>query len=226
MTNSRRTDNCGRSRSILDRFLENRTAIASTWLQKHLDVCPACRERMSRYNRFSLAMKLLKAQPHSPQLLKNANTRAINMLKHSARELPLAEKLRQKMPKPAFISGLGKYSHAVTHVAACIAVVFLLKTGVFQTMDGAVYRLGVALHDLANPAKVLGVADDWILSPEDSWELTGYVHNVVFSCGAIAEDDGTVKIYWGGADSVMCVGTAKIEDLVALCRDQGRPPLT
>jgi predicted GH43/DUF377 family glycosyl hydrolase len=93
-------------------------------------------------------------------------------------------------------------------------------------MDGAVYRLGVALHDLEDPAKVLGVADDWIVSPEDPWELTGYVHNVVFSCGAIAEDDGTVKIYWGGADSVMCVGTAKIEDLVALCRNKSRPPIS
>jgi predicted GH43/DUF377 family glycosyl hydrolase len=96
--------------------------------------------------------------------------------------------------------------------------------GVFPTMGGAVYRLGVALHDLDNPANVLGVSDDWILSPEDPWELTGYVHNVVFSCGAVAEDDGTVKIYWGGADSVMCVGTAKIVDLVGLCRNKNRPP--
>jgi predicted GH43/DUF377 family glycosyl hydrolase len=97
--------------------------------------------------------------------------------------------------------------------------------GVFPTMDGSVYRLGVALHDIADPATVLGVADDWILSPEDSWELTGYVHNVVFSCGAIAEDDGTVKIYWGGADTVMCVGTARIEDLIQLCRDKPRTAL-
>jgi predicted GH43/DUF377 family glycosyl hydrolase len=97
--------------------------------------------------------------------------------------------------------------------------------GVFPTMDGSVYRLGVALHDIANPATVLGVADDWILSPEDSWELTGYVHNVVFSCGAIAEDDGTLKIYWGGADTVMCVGTAQIADLVQLCRDKPRRAL-
>ena len=97
--------------------------------------------------------------------------------------------------------------------------------GVFPTMDGSVYRLGVALHDIANPATVLSVADDWILSPEDSWELTGYVHNVVFSCGAIAEDDGTVKIYWGGADTVMCVGTAQISDLVQLCRDKPRRSL-
>jgi predicted GH43/DUF377 family glycosyl hydrolase len=97
--------------------------------------------------------------------------------------------------------------------------------GVFPTMDGSVYRLGVALHDIADPATVLGVADDWILSPEDPWELTGYVHNVVFSCGAIAEDDGTVKIYWGGADTVMCVGTARIEDLIQLCRDKPRTAL-
>ena len=35
--------------------------------------------------------------------------------------------------------------------------------GVFRTMDGSVYRLGVALHDLQNPAKVVGVSDSWIL---------------------------------------------------------------
>ena len=97
--------------------------------------------------------------------------------------------------------------------------------GVFQTMGGAVYRLGVALHDLTNPATVLGVADEWILAPEDPWERTGYVPNVVFTCGAIAESDGTVKIYWGGADTVMCVGTARIDDLVRLCLEKSRPPL-
>ena len=53
-------------------------------------------------------------------------------------------------------------------------------------MDGSIYRLGVALHDLQNPAKILGVGDSWILQPEDPWEVTGYVHNVVFTCGAVA----------------------------------------
>ncbi|MBP2665179.1 MAG: Beta,4-mannooligosaccharide phosphorylase [Firmicutes bacterium] len=94
--------------------------------------------------------------------------------------------------------------------------------GVFPTMDGAIYRLGVALHQLDDPAKVIGVSDSWILQPEDPWEVTGYVHNVVFTCGAVPEQDGTVKIYWGAADSVMCVGTAKIEELVALCLHHGR----
>ena len=94
--------------------------------------------------------------------------------------------------------------------------------GVFPTMDGAVYRLGVALHDLRDPSKVLGVSDRWILSPEAPWEVTGYVHNVVFSCGAIAEDDGSVKIYWGGADKVMNVGVAETARLVELCLKDGR----
>ncbi|HVZ39238.1 MAG TPA: glycoside hydrolase family 130 protein [Candidatus Kapabacteria bacterium] len=97
--------------------------------------------------------------------------------------------------------------------------------GVFQTMAGAVYRLGVALHDLNNPAKIIGVADDWILQPDDPWEITGYVSNVVFTCGAIHEIDDTVKLYWGGADSVMCVGTAYIDDLVNLCLKHPRAPL-
>ena len=46
-------------------------------------------------------------------------------------------------------------------------------------MDGSVYRLGVALHDLRNPAKIIGVGDSWILQPEDPWEVTGYVHNYI-----------------------------------------------
>jgi len=94
--------------------------------------------------------------------------------------------------------------------------------GVFKTMDGAIYRLGVALHDLKDPSKVIGIADNWILQPEDPWEVSGYVHNVVFCCGAVPEDDGTIKIYWGGADSVMCVGTALIADLVDLCISKPR----
>lgn len=97
--------------------------------------------------------------------------------------------------------------------------------GVFPTMDGSVYRLGVALHDLLDPSIIIAVGDEWILQPEEVYEVTGYVHNVVFTCGAVAEADGTVKIYWGGADKVMCVGTAVIEELVNHCLNKPRKPL-
>jgi predicted GH43/DUF377 family glycosyl hydrolase len=48
---------------------------------------------------------------------------------------------------------------------------------------------------------------------------------VVFTCGAVAEDDGTLKLYWGGADTVMCAGTAVIEELVELCLADSRPAI-
>jgi len=94
--------------------------------------------------------------------------------------------------------------------------------GVFETMAGSAYRLGVALHDLDDPSEMIGVGDSWILQPEDPWEVTGYVPNVVFSCGAVEEPDGTVKIYWGGADTVMCVGEATLSNLVAQCTNHSR----
>ncbi|MGC9365557.1 MAG: glycoside hydrolase family 130 protein [bacterium] len=97
--------------------------------------------------------------------------------------------------------------------------------GVFSTMDGSIYRLGMALHDLHDPSVIIAVCDEWILQPEEPYEITGYVHNVVFSCGAVPEDDGSIKIYWGAADSVMCVGTANIEDLVDQCLNNNRHPL-
>ena len=83
----------------------------------------------------------------------------------------------------------------------------------------------VALHDRDNPERIIGVADEWILEPEAPWERTGYVPNVVFGCGAIPEDDGTVKIYWGASDTVMCAGTASIEELADLCLTRPREPL-
>jgi len=94
--------------------------------------------------------------------------------------------------------------------------------GVFPTMDGCVYRLGVALHNLEDPSQIIAVGDEWILQPEELYEITGYVHNVVFTCGAVPEKDGSIKIYWGGADKVICVGTANIEQLVDHCLNNSR----
>lgn len=95
--------------------------------------------------------------------------------------------------------------------------------GVYSTMAGHVYRLGVALHDLDDPSRVIGVADPWILEPHDPWERTGYVPNVVFTCGALLEDDSsTVRLYWGAADTVICTGTADVNELIALCQDHAQ----
>src|SRR5260370_42085371 len=52
--------------------------------------------------------------------------------------------------------------------------------GVFRTMDGSVYRLGIALHDLLNPAKVIGVGRSWTLHPAHPWYITDFSPTSVF----------------------------------------------
>jgi len=87
-----------------------------------------------------------------------------------------------------------------------------------QCAQHYVYSLGVALHDLENPAKVLAVCKEAILEPEESYELVGQTPSVVFTSGAVVEDDGEVKVYYGGADTVQCIATTSIEQLLHACR--------
>ena len=83
-----------------------------------------------------------------------------------------------------------------------------------------VYHLGVMLLDLNDPSKVIARGNAPILSPTEIYERVGLTSNVVFTSGAIAEDDGEVKIYYGGADTVQCVATAKLDDLIQACFDR------
>ena len=36
---------------------------------------------------------------------------------------------------------------------------------------------------------------------------------VVFTCGAVPEPNGTVKIYWGGADTVICLSQLQVVEV-------------
>jgi predicted GH43/DUF377 family glycosyl hydrolase len=76
-----------------------------------------------------------------------------------------------------------------------------------------VYRLGVVLLDLDEPSKVINWPAAPILEPEEPWELTGDIPNVVFTCGT-AEIDGRYFVYYGGADKVIAVATADRDELI------------
>jgi predicted GH43/DUF377 family glycosyl hydrolase len=98
----------------------------------------------------------------------------------------------------------------------------LIYHGVRTTAAGQLYRLGAALLDLEQPWRVIGRTAEAILSPIMPEEFEGNVGNVVFTCGAILEDDSKLKVYYGAADHVMCLATAPLEEVIALCR-QDRP---
>lgn len=89
--------------------------------------------------------------------------------------------------------------------------------GVKFTTSGPIYRLGALLLELENPGKVIGRSDIPLLTPREIYERVGDINNVVFSCGAIVEDDGEVKLYYGAADTCICLATAHIDDILASC---------
>lgn len=89
--------------------------------------------------------------------------------------------------------------------------------GVCKTAGGSIYRLGVLLLDLAEPRRVVARSRGYILSPDALYERVGDVPNVVFTCGAITDPGGGVRIYYGGADTCMCIATSTVGELVDAC---------
>ena len=75
------------------------------------------------------------------------------------------------------------------------------------------YRVGAVLLDKKDPAIVLSRTTDPIFEPEEQYEKSGIVNNVVFPCGAV-EKDGLLYIYYGGGDKVTGVATIKLKLLV------------
>jgi len=81
------------------------------------------------------------------------------------------------------------------------------------------YSVGAALLDLDEPWKVRHLAKHPILYPEVDYEMIGLVEHVCFPCSKIIEPDGTLKLYYGGADTVQCVATGKLEDVIYACKN-------
>ena len=83
------------------------------------------------------------------------------------------------------------------------------------------YTAGIVLLDLEDPSKVIGMSKFPLIAPELPFEADeGFRQNVIFPGGMILEDDGQVKIYYGASDTVECVATADVNDLIALCTEE------
>lgn len=87
--------------------------------------------------------------------------------------------------------------------------------GVRETVAGGLYRAGLALLDLDNPATVLRRSEEWVLGPSAQFEVTGDVPNVVFPCGLVHDPETDVlSLYYGAADTRIGLATAKCSDVL------------
>lgn len=88
-----------------------------------------------------------------------------------------------------------------------------LAHGVRNTAAGLRYVLYVFMTDLNDLTKVIYKPNGYFMAPEGE-ERVGDVSNVVFSNGWIADEDGTVYIYYASSDTRQHVATSTIEKLV------------
>jgi len=80
--------------------------------------------------------------------------------------------------------------------------------------DSGKYKVGAMLLDIDDPTKVLYRSNAPILEPIEKYENEGFKSGVVYPCGAIVKDE-SLFVYYGGADSYVCVATANLKEFLA-----------
>jgi beta-1,4-mannooligosaccharide/beta-1,4-mannosyl-N-acetylglucosamine phosphorylase len=91
----------------------------------------------------------------------------------------------------------------------------LIYHGVLTSCNGFVYSFGAALLDLDQPWQVIARGEPYLLAPQAPYERTGDVPNVAFPCAALVDGDtGRMAIYYGGADTVVCLAFAYADEIV------------
>lgn len=91
-----------------------------------------------------------------------------------------------------------------------------LAHGVRGCAAGLRYVLYLYMTALDDPTRVIASPGGYFLAPVDE-ERIGDVSNVLFSNGWIADEDGTVFIYYASSDTRMHVATSTIDRLVDYC---------
>lgn len=135
MAHQQADNTCKRIRARLCSTLNKYFGTEARWVRGHIACCPRCRQRLIASGKVHLALSFMKAQPHGLDLFTRANQQTIAVLNHSLREEPKAQKLKTKRPEPKPLEKYRRYGFFFGSLAACLAILILMKIGVFSSMD-------------------------------------------------------------------------------------------
>ena len=96
--------------------------------------------------------------------------------------------------------------------------------GVRNTAEGLRYVIYLFVTDLKEPWKVIAEPAGFLIAPR-GWERVSDVSNVVFTNGAIADDDGKVYIYYAASDTRLHVASTTIGQLLDFAFKNPADPL-
>lgn len=97
--------------------------------------------------------------------------------------------------------------------------------GVRGCAAGLRYVLYMYMTSLEDPTKVIASPPGYVLAPVGQ-ERVGDVSNVLFTNGWIADEDGSVYLYYASSDTRMHVAVSTIDRLVDYCMSSGSDGLT
>ena len=100
-----------------------------------------------------------------------------------------------------------------------------LAHGVRGCAAGLRYVLYMYMTSLEDPSELIASPGGYFMAPEGE-ERIGDVSNVLFTNGWIADDDGTVYIYYASSDTRMHVAVSTIDKLVDYCMNTPQDGLT
>ncbi len=90
--------------------------------------------------------------------------------------------------------------------------------------DSGKYLVGAMLLDLEDPTKVLYRSKSPIIEPDMWYDNEGFKAGVVYPCGAVIIDN-TLFVYYGGADSHVCVATSNLDKFLGQLKSTGKPEI-
>jgi len=96
--------------------------------------------------------------------------------------------------------------------------------GVRNTAAGLRYVIYVFVTDLKEPWKVIAEPGGLLIGPREG-ERIGDVSNVVFTNGAIADDDGQLYIYYASSDTRLHVASTTVDKLLDYAFNTPADPL-
>lgn len=79
--------------------------------------------------------------------------------------------------------------------------------------DNGIYRVGALILDKEDPRKVIARTKDFIMEPDQSFELEGIYNGCVFPTATVLKD-GTLYVYYGCADKYIGLATANFDELL------------
>lgn len=91
--------------------------------------------------------------------------------------------------------------------------------------DDSGYAMGAMLLDLKHPETVIARSAEPILEPEKWYEHYGWKGGIVYSCGAVIMGNDLI-VYYGGADSVVCVAKANLDRFLKELMGARKPKMT